>query len=176
MSISLSIPADVSALVARYQGARPVVLGLVARAMDDENRDTVSHVQETKLTAAGPQFLNVQSGRLRRSIRATKATITGDSVASTIGSNVKYAAAHEYGFRGTENVRGFVRHIFRHTSLRTGKRLKRKVDTGNTATVRPFTRQGNVRERAPIRTGIGECAANYGLRIGGLIRREFGRE
>lgn len=77
-------------------------LGAAARAMDEENQYTVSHIQAAYLSfpSTGPTVgigLRVQSNRLRNSLRATKATVSATGVTSSIGSNVKYAAIHEFG-------------------------------------------------------------------------------
>ena len=176
MPPAVAIQIDVSAVLAvarRFEGAPARVTDLMRRGMDEENLNTVSYIIETKLTAAGPKFLNVQSGRLRRSIRASAATVSGNAVRSIIGSNVRYAAIHEFGFNGQENVRAHERRVFRHLNLRTGGRLKRRVDTGGRIQVRGFARRMNMPARASIRTGIAECAQNYGPRLAGLIRLEL---
>ncbi len=76
------------------------------RAMDLQNQLTVSHIQQEYLSfpKSGPTVANglrVQSNRLRGSIRAVKAVVSGSGadvgLVSAIGSNVKYAAIHEFG-------------------------------------------------------------------------------
>ena len=170
MPILIIISSDAAALVARYQGAQAIVRGLIRRAIDEENLNTVSHILETKLTAAGPTFLNVRTGRLRRSIRATAAIEVGGLIRSTIGSNLVYAAAHEFGAKA-------------HTIVaRNAKALRFKpagqyVFKKNQGFI--FRKSVNIPAlpaRAPIKTGILECAENYGIRASALIRREFGRE
>lgn len=172
--ITIQIGDEVAALARRYAAAAPVVRSLIARALDAENLDTVSYILETKLTAAGPRFLNVQSGRLRRSIVATRATVARDTIASAIGSNVRYAAVHEFGYKGEQRVKSFVRRNYRHANLRTGGRLKRPVQTG-TSTVRAFVRRVNYRARAPIKTGVTERVdgGHYTRRIISLLHTEF---
>jgi phage gpG-like protein len=54
------------------------------------------------------QVLHVRTGTLRRSINQ-EVTETEDGVFATIGTNVRYAAIHEYGFDGQVNVRSFLR-------------------------------------------------------------------
>ncbi|MDR1192188.1 MAG: phage virion morphogenesis protein [Verrucomicrobiales bacterium] len=46
---------------------------------------------------SGKQVLHVRSNLLRKSIRRSVATVNGSAIVSAIGSNVKYAAIHEYG-------------------------------------------------------------------------------
>lgn len=70
----------------------------MAGTMDYENQLTVARIQAGHLS--GPttdSSLSVRTNRLRGSVRASKAVLLGDRVESTIGSNVKYAAIHEFG-------------------------------------------------------------------------------
>jgi phage gpG-like protein len=69
----------------------------MAAAMNDENKYTVGYIQERKLSQRGSTTLGVRSDRLWNSVRATKPVINGTSISSSIGTNVKYAAVHEFG-------------------------------------------------------------------------------
>lgn len=75
----------------------------IGKAMDKENQFAVSDIQRNYLSfpKSGPPIAigcRVQTNRLRGSIRATKAVVSPDgSVSSSIGSNVAYAAAQEFG-------------------------------------------------------------------------------
>lgn len=78
----------------------------VARAIDRQNQFTIAAITEKKLsfpsttssatTLAAGGLRNI-TARLKRSIRATKAQVLGDQIESAIGSNVEYAAIHEFG-------------------------------------------------------------------------------
>lgn len=61
---------------------------------------------------SGPRPGKIQSitGRLRQGVN-TAVEVKGDQVIGRIGDNVKYAARHEFGFRGIESVREHVRVI-----------------------------------------------------------------
>lgn len=158
----------------------PQILGpALAAAMDRENELTVGHISIKKLSQRGPETLGVVTNRLRSSLRRTKATVSGNSIASAIGTNVVYAGVHEFGFNGTVNVKGFTRKrsrikfdgkfISKATATAGGMLTKAgklrksanasKVDT--TETVRPFTRQMRVKARAPISKGIAERVQAY---------------
>ena len=50
------------------------------------------------------QSLKVRTGRLRRSINS-RVNDSAKSIIGIVGTNVEYAARHEYGFHGTVNVR-----------------------------------------------------------------------
>jgi len=54
--------------------------------------------------------LNKRTGRLRDSIHIETDTTDG-AVMARVGTDVEYAAYHEYGFSGTEQVREHLRHI-----------------------------------------------------------------
>lgn len=69
----------------------------IAAAIDQENQFTIGYIQERKLSQRGSTTLAVRSGRLRGSVRATTPRITGKSITTSIGTNVKYAAVHEFG-------------------------------------------------------------------------------
>lgn len=54
--------------------------------------------------------LKVRTGTLRRSI-TEKVDEQPDSISGIVGTNVAYAAYHEYGFKGTESVKAHLRTI-----------------------------------------------------------------
>lgn len=85
------------------------------------------------------EVLHVRTGRLRRSVN-TQVTQAGDRVTGIVGTNVAYAAAHEYGFQGVVSVA---------ESLRRTK-------LGNTATVRAHDRHMNLPERSFLRSALRE--------------------
>lgn len=66
--------------------------------------------QREFLEGPRPQRLGVITTRLRQSI-AINVTETARGIVGRMGSNVKYAAFHEFGFRGTVQVKGFTRHV-----------------------------------------------------------------
>ncbi len=76
----------------------------IAKAMNLQNNLTVRHIDIDYLSFPKDQppvdiGLRAVSGRLRGSLRASPAEVSGQSVVSGIGSNVKYAAIHEFGGR-----------------------------------------------------------------------------
>jgi phage gpG-like protein len=84
--------------------------------------------------------LHVRTGRLRRSIHADPVTVSGTQVQGIVGTNVEYAAIHEYGFSGVVSVR---------ESLRTSV-------LGNSFTVRAHTRNVHLPERSFLRSALTE--------------------
>lgn len=70
---------------------------------------TVGVAQRQFLSGPRPQKLDVRTTRLRNSI-ASQVQISGTgAIIGRIGSNVTYAAFHEFGFRGIVNVRAHAR-------------------------------------------------------------------
>ena len=95
MIINLSL--DAQELLRSIQTMPERLSIAMAAAMNDENLITVGYIQSRKLSQRGSNTLAVRSNRLRGSVRATKPVINGTSISSSIGTNVKYAAVHEFG-------------------------------------------------------------------------------
>lgn len=57
------------------------------------------------------QVLKVKTGRLRRSINSSLQGVNTERVQGTVGTNVSYARAHEYGFTGAVSVKAHMRTI-----------------------------------------------------------------
>lgn len=85
------------------------------------------------------QVLGVMTGRLRRSI-THKVTESVVGVEGVVGTNVEYAAIHEYGWEGVQTV----------------KEHLRKTKSGNTATVRAHARSVKLPERSFLRSALRE--------------------
>lgn len=103
------------------------------------------NVKSKKLTG---QALHVRTNRLRSSIHASDVAITADKVSGTVGTNVIYAAAHEYGFNGSVNVKAHLRNI----KQAFGHKLKSPV----TVKVNAFTRQMRIPESSFLRSQLQE--------------------
>lgn len=114
-TLSIQFTPQAQAVLAKFETLPRRVLVAIKTGLDDENRNTVSIIQRDFMSfpKQGPstlEGLRVQSNRLRASVRASKAIISGDTVTAAIGSNVKYAALHEFG--------GVVHHPARAGSVR----------------------------------------------------------
>lgn len=145
---------------------KPVLEGL-RETMARENQFTVGHIRASRMTGLGPfpvseHRLGVRTNRLRNSLRATSPRVVRGSVIASIGSNVVYAAAHEYGFRGPVTVAA---HSRKQQSRNVSKAGRVGVKSGKFATgiamVKPFTRMMNVPARAPIQYGINDRKPAY---------------
>ncbi len=104
------------------------------------------------------QVLNVRTGTLRRSIGQAVSDV-GAKIVGFVSTNVKYAPPHEYGFRGTVNVRAHLREV----KEAFGKRLKTPV----TASVGAYSRTVNLPERSFLRSALRE------MKAAGVIERDI---
>ena len=146
---------------------------------------TVGNIIEKRATGTGPfppaeGKLGVISARYRRSVRPSKATVSGGTIASAIGSNVRYAGAHEFGFKGTVSVpahrakNAFLdileaggHQVARWESY--GIRGKKKKIASGFVQVKAHQMRMNMPERAPIRRGIEDRLPLYGPALGKAI-------
>ena len=102
-------------------------------------------VKEDKLSG---QVLHVRTGTLRRSINR-EVTSDNTGVYATIGTNVSYGAAHEYGFTGTVNVREHTRRS------RVQMQMKKSgVKPVGDVIVRAHTMNINMPERSFLRSTL----------------------
>jgi hypothetical protein len=174
----ITLPPDTAATLARMQ-SWPAALtrGLLA-ALNRENELTVGHIQRTRATGKGPfpvaeGKLGVRSNRYRGSLRRSAAEVSGGSIVSAIGTNIAYAAAHEFGFAGSVEVPAHTRRRFGKFTTggvavfdpRTGrikKSRKRVVELQTGAhQVKAHKRQLNIPARAPIQRGISDRLPDY---------------
>jgi phage gpG-like protein len=173
--------------IAQLQTLPQRTLNAIARAMDQENQLTIGEIKTKHLTGNGPfpvdeHRLGRVTGRLRGSINASESQINGNQVDSSIGSNVKYAAIHEFG--GTIPIPARKQTI-RHKVDARGNLVKQLTNSnllvfGNAdakrvreTTVSVAAHEIEMPERAPIRTGIDECKPNYTRSIGAAIKLSF---
>jgi len=142
----------------------------IAGALDKENQLTVSLIQSKYLSFSkggpvNPIGCRVISNRLRGSLRASPATIQGNAIVSAIGSNVKYAAAQEFGFEGDETVSP---HTRKNVKLQTVFGKRRKIRGGDIG-VRSYTRHMKLAGRGFVRRGLADRTANYTASISAAI-------
>jgi HK97 gp10 family phage protein len=122
--------------------ARPAMV----RAMTRATILLQNHVKSDKLSG---QVLKNRTGTLRRSINQ-EVEDRGDEIVGIVGTNVEYAAIHEFGFTGQESVREHLRRTLR----------------GET-TVRSYLRQMNMPERSFLRSAL----ADYEDQLTSELRR-----
>lgn len=188
-TVIIALPTATKDLLAKAPTwPRALTLHLV-RALDRENELTVGHIVRERATGKGPfpvseGKLGVRTSRYRRSIRRTKAEASGTSISSAIGSNVRYAGAHEFGFEGVVNVRA---HRSQNRALDVyqvrGRQVRgwelagaggrgKRVALGFT-TVRAHQMRMRIPARAPIRRGIEDRVAHYSQALGAAVASAF---
>lgn len=103
------------------------------------------------------QVLHVRTGTLRRSINYAVRT-SGQQVIGIVGTNVSYAAAHEYGFNGVVNVREHIRHL----------------KSGSIAQVRGHSRHMVLPVRSFLRSSLEEFMPEFKLEMQDAVKRARG--
>lgn len=170
-TVSITLSPRAQALLAAAP-AWPIALkSAIAAALDKQNGLSVGHITKTKLKRRGPLTLGVVSSRLWTSVRSTKPVITGDAILSSIGSNVRYAGVHEFGFSGIVKVGGFTRRqpsndqVNGHRRGFTARQRRETVTATGFARVRAHTRRVKMPARAMFRSGIEERLPAYSAAI-----------
>lgn len=150
------------------QRVRGVMLPVLSSRLSKASQIIVGRAVRGRFTGRGPfprsqARLGVVTGRLRRSIRASRPMIDADGIRIGFGSNVKYFAVHEFGSQARVNVRGHSRKLDGVRKLHRGKLTKatqraavkrRKKGLKTSAFVRPHQRQLKVPARAPMGTEL----------------------
>lgn len=188
-ALVIQLGPDAQQLIEKLKAFPADMAKAIARGMDRANALVTGAMTRNRFTGKGPfppdqGKLGVRTNRLRRSLRWSKATIDASgNVTGSIGTNVEYMAAHEFGFSGTVNVASFRR---QRSATQFGKAVA--VDTkglrGNAKkakirealgmeTVRAHRRQMNVPERAPVRKGIADGQSTYAAEIGAALAKAW---
>ncbi len=158
MVVKIVIPARIATALKNLGTFPAHVLQGIATALDVENGLTVGHIVEARMTGTGPfpveeGKLGVRTGRLRQSVRPSPARIVGSAVLSSIGTNVEYAAIHEFG----------------GTIVPKNKQALKFSVGGRFVTVTKVV----MPKRAPIARGIEDCVGNYRDTIGAAITKTW---
>jgi phage gpG-like protein len=162
--IRITLNETASALLARASAAMlPAVMRNLRATLNTQNEETVGHIKRERATGHGPfpvaeHRLGVRDNRYRPSIRKSSAVVNGNILVASIGSNVEYAGAHEFGFSGSVFVRGHAR-AQASRNVRGKVDGKRRLTAQGIALVRGHNRAMNIPARAPITTGIEDRAA-----------------
>ena len=135
----LTVDVRAEQLIAQLAGSSAALMGDLKTAVDRLSIMVQGHVKDRKLSG---QVLHVQTGTLRRSIN--RKVILGDtSVLAQVGTNVRYAAVHEYGFKGSVSVRSYTR----------------STASGGATTVRGHSRRMDMPMRSFLRSTLADDAA-----------------
>jgi phage gpG-like protein len=102
-----------------------------------------AHIQKTKLSG---QRLNQRSGRLISSIHE-ETVEDASGITTQVGTNVRYARIHEYGFNDPVQVKAHLREI---------KQAWGRPITPTTVSVRAYSMKMNVGEKRYMRDSLDE--------------------
>jgi phage gpG-like protein len=159
------------------------IMVALKRGLDRALPLVASRVQEFRLTGQGPfpieeHRLGVVSGQLRQSVRFTEAVIAGSTVTASIGSPVRYAAVHEFGFDGIVNVRPFFRKFRGRDQFAKVERVSKKTGRSYRTTIKSATGVSGVREhtrhmKIPARAPFGYGVADSDQLITNAITSEL---
>lgn len=130
-----------------FDAVKKQVNDSVSQAVMVEGIRLSSYIKQYKLTN---QVLNVRTGRLRNSIHSDFHAGT-NYFQSKISTNVKYAPAHEYGFRGVVQVKSHKRKI---------NKVWGRVIPTKEIMIGSFARHMNLPERSFMRTALDEQENN----------------
>ena len=95
-------------IISALKNAPAAVMDAAGRALDWGLQGAVGIAMKEYLSGPRPARLGVRSGRLRGSL-TRKVTVTAEKVTGILGSNVPYAAFHEFGFNGQVQVKAHAR-------------------------------------------------------------------
>lgn len=192
--IRIEIPAEAAAKITALGELPKELLETVRATIDVQNESIVAHIQARRLTAPGATrplppshgILRHVTGRVKKSLRRNDAQIRGETVEGTIGTNVRYAGVHEFGFEGDVQVKAHRaknaatdvllvsggRRIFRWELEGSGAKRAKQVASG-TVQVRAHSRRMKIPARAPIARGIEDKAEKTGKALGEAVLRLF---
>ena len=173
--LQIELSQDAKDIIARL-GATDWLLRAVAVELNRQNQFTVDAIAEQRLTGKGPfpvseHRLGERTHRLRPSLRRTQAEVSGSSVTGSIGTNVVYAAAHEFGVEEDVTVRPHARKQFKMQTfgaLFGARKVRRKVRQADRF-VGTFKRRLKLPARAPITTGVEERMPATGAAVSAAI-------
>lgn len=144
-SITLTAPPQALALMEKLRHLPEVAVRAVSRGMAAAGPIVLGSAARFRFTGKGPfphaqHRLGVRTNLLRKSLRVTEPRIAPDgrTVQVRFGSNVKYFAIHEFGFKGKVQVRA-------HTRRRKG---------GKSSKVKAHPRNLTIAARAPLGTEL----------------------
>jgi phage gpG-like protein len=123
------------------RGASDTIASGIAQAITQLGIELQRHIQDDELSG---QMLAVRSGSLKSSIDL-QIDQGSEGISATVYSDSKYAAAHEYGFAGTVDVKASLRRI----TEAFGRPISEK-----TINVRAYQRRMELPERSFMRSAL----------------------
>lgn len=123
--LAITIKADDAKVRQALRNTDARMLPALGNGLSRGLQSAAAVAQHDYLHGPRPSRLDVVSTRLQGSL-VTEIKTSGTSVVGRIGTNIKYAAYHEFGYHGIEQVKGFTR---AHTP--GGKAAARKMRRGS---------------------------------------------
>ena len=157
MSVEAVIVGD-DELRAKFQRASDTIDGKLVDSMGRITIRLQAHVVRNKLSG---QVLKVRTNNLRGSIHQ-EVSHDGSGVVGRVGTNVEYAAFHEYGFSGTQNVREHMRTI----KMAFGKMLK----TPKRIVISAHVRHIDYPEHSFLRSALDDQRAEIMAELGNAVK------
>jgi phage gpG-like protein len=168
--INMEFGPEAKLFIEKLQAFPEVLMPAMRRGIVEGAELAAGRIQQQRLTGAGPfpvedHALGVVSGRLRQSVRVAAGNIEGNMVTASIGSNVRYAAVHEFGYEGEVRVKPFFRKYrgrdrhaeVQRVSQKTGRRYKTKIKTASgVSQVKAHTRHMKIPARSPFGYGLAD--------------------
>lgn len=146
------------AVAARFERAAAEAMPMLAQRMQRVTVKLQAKVVRDKLSGG---VLNVRTNNLRSSIHQG-VTVSGDKVTGIVGTNVEYAAFHEYGFSGTQNVKEHLRKI----KVAFGKPLKKP----KLVSVRAHERKVEYPEKSFLRSAMEDLRSEIMVELTAAVK------
>lgn len=190
-NLSIRVTQDQSAALLALKDGGARLLRPLATAWGSGAQEVLGRAIKGRFTGQGPfpvsqNRLGIVTNRLRKSMRATAPQVDASTgtVTVSMGSNVRYYAGHEFGFRGRQQVKGHTRKTIADNSRTPrGKLTKGAINKeknriqitgrGRYSYVKPHTRRVNIPARRPLGTELDSIQTRLTFRkkIQAVLRR-----
>jgi hypothetical protein len=183
VNVQITLSPEALATAKKLEAMPGALPAAIAAGVDKGNEYAIAKIQREHLTGKGPfppaeHRLGVRTNRLRSSLTRTPAVIAGQVISSSIGTNVKYAAIHEFGgvihkparsakVRHRITASGALMRNLKHSNL--AMFAKKKHTRAREINVMIPAHDITMPERAPIRTGLAASGDIYKKAIGRAI-------
>lgn len=180
MSAQVTVKQDdsVGELLELLKGRRSMatIAQHLLKGVEEGSQQLLGKIQKERLSGQGPypvkqKRLGIVSHRLYQSMRFAKPTMRGRILKTSVGTNVKYWARHEFGGSGRQIRVGAakVKAYSVKNAFGRGKRVKVPAHTRQA-----YLRKDNTPKREPVQAGLRQHATRvYGITIEKHLRRSL---
>lgn len=189
MNIQITLTPGALATAKKLEAMPGALPEAIRIGVDRGNEFAIGKIQREHLTGKGPfdpslHRLGVRTNRLRSSLTATPAVIAAGVISASIGTNVKYAAIHEFGgvihkparaakVRHRITAQGALLRNAKHSNL--AMFAKKSHTRAREINVMIPAHDVHMPERAPIRTGLAASGDLYKQAIGRAIAEAWNK-